>query len=456
MSHPLVALPEDFAAECAAFTAVHGAVETIELLLVDLNGVVRGKWLPAATLAKLALEGARLPRSTFGLDIWGEDVDEAGIALATGDPDGFLKPAPGTLVPVPWAKRPTAQLLTSLLEPDQHTPCPLDPRRVLQREVDALASLGFKPMVALELEFYLVTAEGDHALPPPGTPTLGSQLYDLDVMRSFSDLLEAMAANCACQNLPTETAIAEFGPGQFEINLHHVADAVRAADHAVLLRRCLKQTARAHGLDVTFMAKPYGDQSGSGMHVHVSLLDADDRPVFAGEADRLAPPLRAAIAGVLATAADNQLVFAPTANAYRRFQQSSYAPLVACWGFDNRNAAVRVPATTGRAARLEHRVAGADANPYLVVAAILAGVRQGLIEKRSLGAPVDGDRVAHAGFAFTDRWGEAIQRFRDADHPRGWMEAEPHRAFVTAKEKERATMLTRVSDVEYATYLRRF
>ena len=456
MSNPLVATPEAFAAECTAFTAAHGAVETVEVLLVDLNGVVRGKWLPANALGKLALEGARLPRSTYGLDVWGEDVDAAGIALATGDPDGFLKPAPGTLVPVPWAQRPTAQILTSLLEPDQRTPCPLDPRRVLQREVDALASLGLRPMVALELEFYVIAADGSAAAPPPGTPTTGSQLYDLDVMRHFAGLLGAMAAHCTVQGLPTDTAIAEFGPGQFEINLHHVADAVRAADHAVLLRRCLKQTARAHGLDATFMAKPYGDQSGSGMHVHVSLLDDDDRPVFADPAGDVAPSLRAAIAGVLATAADNQLVFAPTANAYRRFQHSSYAPLVACWGFDNRNAAVRVPATTGRAARLEHRVAGADANPYLVVAAILAGIRQGIIEKLALGPPVDGDRIGTAGLAFTDRWGEAIQRFRDADHPRSWLEPEVHRAFVTAKEKERATMLTRVSDVEYATYLRRF
>ncbi len=456
MSNPLVASPEAFAAECAAFQAAHGAVETLEVLIADLNGVVRGKWLPAAALAKLADEGARLPRSTYGLDIWGEDVDEAGIALVTGDPDGFLQPAPGTLVPVPWATRPTAQVLASLLEPDRQRPCPLDPRRVLQREVDALASLGLRPVVALELEFYVIAADGAAACPPPGTPERGSQLYDLDVMRGFADLLGAMAANCASQGLPAETAIAEFGPGQFEINLYHVDDAVRAADHALLLRRCLKQTARAHGLDVTFMAKPYGEQSGSGMHVHVSLLDGQDRPVFAGEDGELAPPLQAAIAGALATAADNQLVFAPTANAYRRFQQSSYAPLVACWGFDNRNAAIRVPATMGRAARLEHRVAGADANPYLVVAAILAGVRQGLIEKLALAPPVDGDRIAVAGLAFTDRWGEAIQRFRDADHPRSWLEPEVHRAFVTAKEKERATMLTRVSDVEYATYLRRF
>ena len=349
---------EDFSAEAARFRREHPDVDKIELLFPDLNGILRGKWLPIEEIGKLSSGGIRLPTSTYALDIWGEDVDATGLALDRGDPDGIGRPVPGTLTRVPWASRPTGQVLMGLSATDaQDRPSRFDPRQRLAEVLDRFAARGLTPVVATELEFYLFDPDSPPngpPRPPAGAPSdpiaVTTQLYDLDVMASQQPLLDAIRDHCAVQAIPAGAAIAEFGPGQFEINMHHVPDALAAADHGVLFRRLVRNTARCHGLEATFMPKPYADHSGSGMHVHVSLLDRNGANIFAAESG-VATPLAHAVGGLKASMADMMAVFAPHANSYRRFQPRFYVPLSPNWGLDHRGVAIRVPATSDMAAR---------------------------------------------------------------------------------------------------------
>lgn len=446
-----------FADRLAEFRAGHPEIEVAEVFVTDLNGLPRGKLVPADTLDKLATGGMKMPVSTVGLDVFGVDVPESGIAIEIGDPDGVLVPVAETLAPMHWADRPAAQLQCTMTAPDGETPCPFDPRNVLAGVVDRATEAGLTPVVALELEFYLVD---QNEARPPLNPAAGgrlnrAQIYDMGVMRAFEPLVADITEAARALGAPAETAICEFGAGQFEMNLGHVADALAAADHMVALKRAIRGVARAHGMDASFMPKPYGGMSGSGQHIHVSLLDGAGHNIFdAGAAGGPNEALRHAVAGLLATMADAMLIFAPHQNSYRRLMPGSYAPVVAAWGLDNRGTAIRLPERSGKGARLEHRVAGADANPYLLTAAVLAGALKGLEEKQAPPAPVAVEALAEDGAELPLSWAMAEQVFSRSDFVAGWLGAEFRHVFSCIKRQERATMLARVSDVEYDAYLR--
>ncbi|MFG1489662.1 glutamine synthetase, partial [Oceanospirillum sp. HFRX-1_2] len=196
---------------------------------------------------------------------------------------------------------------------------------------------------------------------------------------------------CVEQGIPADTIISELGPGQFEINLMHVADPALAGDHATLFKRLVKGVARKHDFGATFMAKPYADKSGNGFHVHFSLIDKDGNNVFDDGTDAGSDLLRHAIAGLMETMADSMLIFAPHLNSYRRFAAGAHAPTFASWGYENRTVALRVPESEPVARRIEHRVSGADANPYLVLASVLAGALYGIENKLQPPSPIEGD-----------------------------------------------------------------
>ncbi len=449
-----------FAARAAAFMAENPDVEIVELVFPDMNAVMRGKWLPARQIEKLAKGSVRMPMSTYNLDIASEDVAAAGIAVDIGDPDGVGWPIPHAFGRCLWAERPTAVALMTMTEPGG-APCVYDPRQVLARVNDRLKAKGLTAVVAPELEFYLVDGETDdfgHARPPlgiGGDRLEASQVYMLDVKSAFSGLLAEIDAAAIALGAPAEAATAEFGPGQFEINLAHVEDPLAAADHAIMLRRAIRGVARKHGVDACFMAKPYGDQSGSGQHFHVSLLDADGRCVFdSGEMAAPNAAMRAAVGGLLETMAASTLLFAPHLNSYRRLRPHSYAPWLATWGLDNRNVAVRCPALAGRAARIEHRVAGSDANPYLALAGILGGVLHGLETAADPGEPTEGEAQPQPRSVLPTTWPSAIEAFESSDFIRDTLGAEFARVFAMMKRQEMERLLERVTDAEYDTYLR--
>jgi glutamine synthetase len=268
----------------------------------------------------------------------------------------------------------------------------------------------------------------------------------------FSDLYDA----CDQQGLPLDSSLAETGPAQFEVNLFHQSDIVRAADHAILLRRAIKGVAAKHGLLATFMAKPFGQLAGNGLHVHMSLLDESGANVFDDGSSSGSPILNSAIAGLIATAPEAMIFFAPHLNSMRRYQDSSHAPTRATWGYDNRTAAIRVPADQGKNRRFEHRVPGADANPYLVLAAILCGVLHGIEKQLVAPSPVTGNAYEAGASELPSDWKNALDQFA-----RGSVLAPSFgpllaRIFCACKRQEMRVADTRITDFEYDTYLQAF
>lgn len=446
----------DFLSTLAAFRARHPEIEVAEIFAVDLNALVRGKRVPLAKLDGLAKGAMKMPTSTLGLDLFSQDVAENAIAIELGDPDGPMVPVAETLRPMLWADPLVAQLQCTIAEGDG-SPSPYDPRGVLAKVAEAATARGLSPVLALELEFYLV----DPSVPePPRDPISGerlakAQIYNMDILRAFEPILADINTAAEALGAPAETAICEYGPGQFEINLRHEADPLAAADHMIALKRAVRGVARRHGLDASFMPKPYGEHSGSGMHMHLSLWDAAGRNIFSAEnGDGPNPALRHAVAGVLRAMPDCMLIFAPNLNSYRRFMPGSYAPMVAAWGHDNRGAAVRLPETTGPGARLEHRTSGSDANPYLLAASVLAAALDGIDASQEPPGPVDTEASAGDGTPLPLDWMDAEQVFASSAFVERWLGAEMQRVFAGIKRQERTTLLARVTDVEYDTYLR--
>jgi glutamine synthetase len=409
------------AAEAEAFLEAHPRAAFFELIFTAMSGAPRGKRLRRHELMGVYELGRFLPGSVLVCDLTGQDCEDTGLVWEDGDADRLIRPAPGTLVPAPWLGGDTAQVITSFYELDG-TPNDLDPRHVLRRVLERFAADGLTPVVACELEFYLLdgerTADGGVALAPvqrqSGTrPTLNG-VYGLTEVEDFAPFLRELWATADAQGVPLEGVISEYAPGQLELTLRHGPEALRAADEAVMYKRLAKGVAARQGLEATFMAKPFAERTGSGLHLHLSVNDRAGRNIFASDDPLGAAPLRHAIGGMKAAMAESMAIFAPNANSYRRFRANSYAPVAATWGVNNRTVSLRVPAGPAAGRHVEHRVAGADANPYLALAALLAGAHHGLSARLDPGPPVVGDGYAAAAQA-ADRlprhWYEAVDAF---------------------------------------------
>jgi glutamine synthetase len=298
------------------------------------------------------------------------------------------------------------------------SPFPGDPRRALAAIAGRYAARGLTPVVATELEFYLVDPSGDRPQAPI-SPVSGKVLDSDSVLAireldHFHRFLDEVYAACAAQDIPADSAIAENGPGQFEINLLHVADPLKAADDAMLFKDVVRGIARKHGFAATFMAKPYGERAGSGLHVHFSLVDGTGRNVFDDGTDRGSDMMRHAVGGLLAMMPESTLLFAPHMNSFRRLRPGMHAPAAAAWGYENRTTAIRIPGGSPKARRIEHRVAGADANPYLVLAAVLAGIHHGLSHTLDPDAPITGNAYAQVAPSLPLSWDRAIEALDSA------------------------------------------
>ncbi|MFT3809216.1 MAG: glutamine synthetase family protein [Micropepsaceae bacterium] len=382
-------------AEFDDFLGQNPDISIIDAVFVDLSGTFRGKRVPVKEARSLYTSGLQMPEDIFMLDARGEMTDPLGRGFGDGDPDGTAYPIPGTLVTVGAPPHKRAQVLMTLNGPEGE-PSDVEPRNVLMLAAEQFAETGLKPVVAFELEFFLIDPQRTPAGPPqpPICPTTGVRekaisvygIYDLDRYEAF---LNAVAEECVRQKLPATTAVAEYAPGQFEINLNHIDDPILAADYAALLRPLIKQVARAQGMEASFMAKPYAGMAGSGMHVHVSLLRDGDN-AFAGRPG-ITPLMRHTIGGLAASMHEAMAFFAPNANAYRRFTPNLFVPVNRRWGINNRSTGLRVPAGSDNATRIEHRVSGADANPYLVLAAILTGMKHGIDNQIDPGPPHEGN-----------------------------------------------------------------
>jgi glutamine synthetase len=448
-----------------AFLDARPALRFIDLLLPDLNAVDRGKRIDRASAAAVFERGLLLPGSMFALDVPGGTIQATGLGFDEGDADRACLPLAGTLFDVPWLGPQFAQ--AQLCMRDHGAPFFGDPRARLTTVLERFDALSLRPVVALEYEFYLIDGERDArgGPQPPRGPLTGrrehrTQINSMTDLDEYSTLLADIDAACRVQQVPTTSALAEYGPGQFEINFAHGEDVAGACDAALRFRRIVRSIARRHGIDASFMAKPYADMAGSGLHLHVSVLDAQGRNLFAGESGGNSA-LRSAIAGAVATLADGMAVFAPNANSWRRFQAEAYVPLTADWSVNNRGTAVRIPVSDAANRRLEHRVAGADANPYLVTAWVLAGVLHGLTQRLEAAAPLEGNayhrgespQAPPAGEALPLHWVTAIDRFRASAFARATFGDAFTNLFATVKAGELADFSRHITPLEYQWYL---
>ncbi len=255
------------------------------------------------------------------------------------------------------------------------------------------------------------------------------------------------------QRVPVSGTSSEYAPGQFEINLHHQADARLAADHAVFLKQIVKCAARASGFEATFMAKPYADRIGSGLHIHASILDADGRNIFDNGTAEGSERLRHAIGGLQALMPESMALFAPAINSYRRFEPDMFAPVNRRWGVNNRSAGLRIPVGPGSGRRVEHRVAGADANPYLAAAAVLAGLHYGLERKLDPGPPATGNVSREPDLALPFTLDEALARLKDGITISNYLGEETVALYGETKRLEAQRFRKIVSAAEYDWYL---
>ena len=444
---------DDGVDEADRFQTANPDIEVIELLLPDTNGVFRGKWIPTSHLRGLYRDGVALAKSAFALDIWGNDVTSTGLYHEVGDRDGTCRPVPGTLKRVPWAERPTAQVLLSMDDEDG-APFFADPRNLLAGVVDRLKAHDLTPVTAFELEFYLLPTPGPGTYPRSATPAGGpdrTNIYSLTDLSDHADLFAEIETAAKHLDVSTDTIISEAAPGQFEINLNHVGDPFAAADQAVMLRRIIRQTAERHGLTATFMAKPFPHRAGNGMHAHVSLVDGSGTNIFSRAGDGEAQRKRA-VAGLLHTMADASLIFISSYNGFRRLA-GPYSPAQPLWAENNRYVAVRLPRAKPAARRFEHRVAGADANPYLVLAAILGGAVYGLETDLPLRPAVEGD----IGAVSAERLPQTLQHALDAFSASAWigdtLGPDWQSFYAKVKRQELEGFDACISPLEYDTYL---
>jgi len=395
----------------------HPQVRTIRVAAADLNGQARGKRIPARFAEKMATEGTRFPFSVLNLDIWGEDIEDSPLVFETGDADGILKPTERGFMPMPWLEAPTALLPIWMFHEDGR-PYEGDPRQALAAVVNRYKALGLTPVVAMELEFFLIDDSGK-TLQVPSSPRSGkrrkaAEILSIRALDAFDTFFTDLYDACEAMDIPGDTASSEAGLGQFEINLMHQEDALRAADDAWLFKMLVKGLARRHGFAASFMAKPYPEYSGNGLHTHFSVLDRNGNNVFSNGGPEGSEVLRHAIAGCLHAMYDSTLVFAPHANSFERLVPDAHAPNAICWAYENRTSAIRVPSGNPAARRIEHRTAGGDVNPYLMLTAILGAALIGIEEKMEAPAPITGNAYAMDLPLIPDTWEKAIDVFENS------------------------------------------
>jgi glutamine synthetase len=368
------------------------SISEVEAIVADMTGVARGKIMPAEKYAED--EGMRLPESIFLQTVTGEYPDDDS-AINPSEIDIDLVGDPNSIRVVPWAPEPTAQVIHDCFYDDGRV-VPMSPRFVLRRIIELYAAKGWRPVVAPELEFFLVdpNVDADYPLKPPvgrsGRPEIGRQAYSIAAVNEFDPLFDDIYAFCEAQNIDIDTLIHEDGAAQMEINLIH-GDALDLADQAFLFKRTAREAALRHKMYATFMAKPMANEPGSAMHIHQSVVDTvTGQNVFSTPEGGPSPLFFSHIAGLQKYLPAAMSLVAPNVNSYRRITRYNMAPINVQWGYDNRTAGLRVPTSEPANRRVENRLAGSDANPYLAIAASLACGYLGMIEGLKPTEPISG------------------------------------------------------------------
>ncbi|MBP6677027.1 MAG: glutamine synthetase, partial [Vitreoscilla sp.] len=417
-------------------------IHEVECVIPDMTGIARGKILPRDLF--MAAGEMRLPKSVLLNTVNGQQPDN-GPFVGDTDPDMVCKPDPATVRIVPWAAEPVAVVIHDCLEWDGQ-PVQLSPRAVLRRVLALYAARGWLPIVAPEMEFYLVARHQNphEPLQPPlgrtGKPEVGRQSYSIDAVNDFDPFFMELSGFCDQHRLGVETLIHEAGPGQMEINFSH-GEPLDLADRVFLFKRAVRETALRHGVFATFMAKPMEGEPGSAMHIHQSINDVDGHNIFSRADGTASEHFHHFIGGLQTYIPQVMPMLAPYVNSYRRLAPYMSAPINVRWGHDNRTCGIRIPKSGPDARRVENRVPGVDANPYLAMAATLGCGYIGLREQLQPSEPTldSAWNVSH----------ELPRHLEDA--------IEAMRACATMKEVLGETFVDAfcaVKELEYATYNR--
>ena len=443
------------------FLELHSDLEKVEFIYVDFNGIPRGKYASPKTLIKAFDGGLKMPISSYVLDVWGDNPKGTGLVMS-GDGDAICMPVISSLAVTPWSTRKTAQCLVSMENGDGEA-IYADPRQILSSVLERFQKLNLKPVIAPEMEFYLVDKKlqkNGHPQMPiiPGTNRRYEdvQLLNLNEMDDFESFFALVEKSSHSLGIPSETAIKECAPGQFEINLLHHDDALLMADQAFLMKRLIKNCARQFNMNATFMAKPFSDQAGNGMHAHLSIIDKDGNNVFSVDKDKQPQGIFAnSIAGLLKNAPDFLSFYASHSNSYRRLvHNADHAPTTLSWGNENRTALVRLPEASSKATRLEFRLPSADSNPYLVFASILSSVLSGITNKYPLDKETIGNAHAQHEAALGITWREAVHKTSESSVVKEFFGEKFQKSYQCVKESEIKRFESTITDFEYNSYLR--
>jgi len=432
---------QDKRSELSHFFEQHG-IRDVECIFADISGYPRGKLMPASAFA--AGGELRIAQAIPMQAVTGDYSDDA--IFPQSDPDLRLVPDYSTLKRSPWSSVPRAMAIHDCIELDG-TPCVFAARSLLKTVLARYQAQGLTPVVAPEIEFYLTAPNADpnQALLPPaarnGRTEVGQSAFSLNMLNELAPFWDAFRSALDTLGVRADTWIHEVGPTQYEINLQH-GDALAAADQAFLFKYAAKEVAIQHGLNAVFMAKPIAGAAGSSMHLHQSVLDAQGRNIFSNEDGTESARFGHFIGGLQSYGTDLMLIFAPFINSYRRFVKLSQAPINLNWAYDNRTTGLRIPHSAAVARRVENRIAGADANPYLVIAASLAAGLAGMDETLLPDAPLSPvDNAYELGHGLPRSYLNALDKMQHSDAARRLLGD----AFVTG--------YCSVKALEYESYL---
>jgi glutamine synthetase len=427
-------------ADLKSWIETRGVTE-IECLTPDLNGVIRGKVLPAEKLLRAEVNGGlHMPSSVFAVTVTGEYAGPDDDEEAYQDPDMILRPDVRTLRLAPGMKTPTAYVFADAFSAEG-APWPSSPRHVLAKVMELYRTRGWRPVVAPELEFYLTATNTDPDLPltPPagrsGRAETSPQPYGLEAISEYEDLIDDIYEYSETASLSLDTMIHESGTAQLEINFVH-GDPLLLSDQVLVFKRIVRQVALKHGVYATFMAKPMETQPGSAMHLHISVVDeATGRNLFSLEDGGADPMFGRFIGGLQTYLPQVAPLFAPNVNSFRRMRPSHSAPINVQWGHDNRSCGLRAPISDADNRRIENRLPGADANPYLAMAAALVCGYLGVERAIEATAPATGNAYHHAR-TLPRTLEEGLERFAACTAVRELLGEAFCRAFTVIKEAE--------------------
>lgn len=424
-------------------------IDEVEGIIPDMTGIARGKIIPAEKYSEEV--GLKLPESIFLQTVTGQFPEDFSAVDPT-DRDIVLWPDPNTLRMVPWALDPTAVIIHDCFYADG-TPVRMSPRYVLRKVMDLYKAKGWEAVVAPELEFYLVkpNIDADYPLEPPigrsGRAEIGRQSFSIDAVNEFDPMFEDLYDYCEKQNIAIDTLIHESGAAQMEVNLLH-GDPLELADQAFLFKRTLREAALKHKMYATFMAKPMEREPGSAMHIHQSIVDIESGDnIFSRDNGEPSDLFFSYIGGLQKYLPAAMPLLAPNVNSYRRITRYLAAPINLQWGYDNRTAGLRVPVSAAESRRVENRLAGADANPYLVIAASLACGYLGMIESLEPSRPITGSAY-ELPYELPRSLQAALELLRGSKVMSELLGEDFVRAYTAVKESEVATFIQVISSWE--------